>query len=230
MNAHSTTESVLFLEEPTSDGRTVLNASVWFVDKDGYRVVFCRHEPIYRIASNDEVHLRLVAVMLRQSRVATQEEICQAFGHSISTQARWERQYAKHGIDGLISKKPTGRGRDLGKSQEAFVRRWFQAGYSNREIAKRLGVDETTIRRTLKRLGLTRQPVASPVLPGIEDETAADTNETTTSTAASESGHDAAVPAALPVEDGSPQPQESNEQEVAASEEPPGKSLGSERC
>jgi transposase len=222
MNAHTPTESFLLPEEPASDGRTFLNASVWFVDKDGYRVVFHRHEPIYRIALNDEVHLRLVAVMLRQSRAATQEEICRAFGHSVSTQARWERQYAKHGIDGLRSKKPPGRGRELDKSQEGFVLRWFQADYSNREIAKRLGVDETTIRRTLKRLGLTRQPVASPALPGIEDEAAdACTTEATTSTAASESGHDAAVQVALPIEDGSPQPQESNEQEVAASEASP---------
>jgi len=84
MNAHTPTESLLLPEEPGSDDRTFLNASLWYVDKDGYRVVFHRHEPIYRIALNDEVHLRLVAVMLRQSRVATQEEICRAFGHSLA--------------------------------------------------------------------------------------------------------------------------------------------------
>ncbi len=73
-------------EEPVSDGRTFLNPSVWFVDQDGYRVVFQRHEPIYRIAANDQMHQRLVAVMLRQSRLATQEEICRAFGHSVALQ------------------------------------------------------------------------------------------------------------------------------------------------
>lgn len=217
MNAPTPTESLLLPEEPGSDDRTFLNAALWFVDKDGYRVVFHRHEPIYRIALNDEVHRRLVAVMLRQSRVATQEEICRAFGHSVSTQARWERQYAKHGIDGLASKKPPGRGRELDKSQEGFIRRWFQADYSNREIAKRLGVDESTIRRTLKRLGLTRKPDVSPALPGIDDEAAdACTAEATASTAASESGHDEPVPTALPVEDGSPPLQASSDQEASA--------------
>lgn len=169
MNTHPSGESLLPLEEPASDGRTVLNSAVWFVDSDGYRVVFHRHEPIYRIALTDEVHLRLVAVALRQSRLARQEEICQGFGHGVSTQARWERQYGKHGIDGLVSKKHTGRNRQLDKSQEGFVRRWFHAGHSNRRMAKRLGVDEGTIRQTLKRLGLAREPAVSPVLPGIED-------------------------------------------------------------
>jgi len=179
MDKHASTSSLLPLETPTSDGRTCLNVSVWFVDADGYRVIFHRHEPIYRVALTDEVHLRLVAVTLRQSRLATQEEICQAFGHGVSTQARWEREYGQHGIDGLVSKKSTGRGRELDKSQEGFVRRWFRAGQSNRQMAARLGVDEATIRRTLKRLGLTRNPAATgPCLPGME-ETALQTASTT---------------------------------------------------
>jgi transposase len=182
------------LEEPAPDGRTFLNASVWFVDSDGYRVVFRWHEPIYRVALTDEVHLRLVAVALRQSRLATQEEVCRSFGRDLSTQARWERQYSKHGVDGLVSKKRTGRRRDLDRSQEVFVRKWFCAGRSNREMAKRLGVDEATIRRTLKRLGLTHKPAVLPaMLPGIEDEAAdAATAEAIASApdAAAESGGD----------------------------------------
>jgi len=86
MNTHASAQSLLPLEEPAPDGRTFLNASVWFVDSDGYRVIFHWHEPIYRVALTDEVHLRLVAVALRQSRLATQEEICRAFGHGVSTQ------------------------------------------------------------------------------------------------------------------------------------------------
>jgi hypothetical protein len=67
MNTRTSVQSLLPLEEPASDGRTFLNASVWFVDADGYRVVFHWHEPIYRVALTDEVHLRLVAVALCQS-------------------------------------------------------------------------------------------------------------------------------------------------------------------
>jgi len=173
MNTHASFPASLPLEEPPPDGRIFFNASVWFVDSDGYRVVFRWHEPIYTVALSDEVHLRLVAVALRQSGLATQEEICRAFGHSVPTQTRWERQYRKEGMDGLVSKKPSGRGRELDKSQEGCVRRWFRAGCSNRQMAKRLGVDEATIRRTLKRLALARKPVELPrMLPQIEDQAA----------------------------------------------------------
>jgi transposase len=171
MNTHASTQLSLPLEEVPLDGRTFLNASVWFVDSDGYRVIFHRHEPIYSVALTDEVHVRLVAVALRQSGLATQEEICRAFGHTVSTQARWERQYRRHAIEGLVSKKPSGRGRELGHSQEAFVGNWFAAGCSNRQMARQLGVDEATIRRTLKRLGLARKPAAVPrILPPIEEQ------------------------------------------------------------
>ena len=173
MNTHASAPGLLPLEEPAPDDRTFLNASVWFVDSDGYRVVFRWHEPLYRVALADAVHLRLVAVALRQSRLATQAEICRAFGHNISTQARWERQYRQHAIDGLVSKKRTGRRRELDKSQEGVLRKWFRAGWSNRQMAKRLGVDEATIRRTMKRLGLVRRPVEVPrMLPQIEDQAA----------------------------------------------------------
>ena len=108
MNTHASTQLLLPLEEPPVDGRIFLNGSVWFVDNDGYRVVFHRHESICTVALTDEVHGRLVAVALRHSGLATQAEICRAFGHSAATQARWERRYRKHAIDGLVSKKSSG--------------------------------------------------------------------------------------------------------------------------
>lgn len=169
MSTHASNQSLLPLEEAPSDDRIFLNGSVWFVDNDGYRVVFRWHEPIYTVALADHLHLRLVAVMLRQSDLATQEEICRTFGHTVSTQARWERQYRKDSIEGLMPKKSSGRRPAVDKSQEHFVRAWFRKGCSNRQIAKRLGVDEATVRRTLKQLGLARKPTAvQPMLPPID--------------------------------------------------------------
>jgi transposase len=173
MNANTLAQRSLPLKDVPAEERTFLNRSLWFVDADGYRVVFCRHEPLYRVALDDRVHLRLVAVSLRQSQLATQEEIARAFGHSVITQARWERQYEKQGIEGLTPKKPTGRSPGLDKTQERFVRKWFGEGWSNCRMAKRLGVGEATIRRTLKRLGLTRSAAPlCPFLPGLEQEPA----------------------------------------------------------
>jgi hypothetical protein len=138
MIANNSPQQSLPLEEPPADGRVYINQSLWFVDQDGYRVVFRWHEPLYRVALDDTVHLRQVAVSLRQSQLATQEEIAKAFGHSEVTQRRWERGYQEHGLEGLKPKSHTGRPRELNKGQETFVRKWFKAGVSNVEMAKRL--------------------------------------------------------------------------------------------
>jgi transposase len=172
MDTSTSAQRELPLPEIPPESRTFVNGLVWFVDADGYRVVFLRREPLYRAALADVVHLRLIAVSLRQSGLATQEEIALAFGHSVITQARWEQQYQRQGIDGLTPKRRPGRRPELDKSQEGFVRKWFREGQSNCQMAKRLAVDEATIRRTLKRLKLAR-PAAPlpPVLPGLEPPT-----------------------------------------------------------
>jgi transposase len=152
--------------ETSPDARTVINPSLWFVDRGSYRVVFCRHEPIYRLAVDDRPHLRYVAVMLRQSQLATQTELASAFGHSVAIQRRWERRYQQQGLDGLDNHFSSGRCRKLDRTQELLVRRWFQQGLSKEEMARRLGVGATTVGRTCKRLGLQQLPASTPELPG----------------------------------------------------------------
>ena len=174
MIANISTQQALPLEDVISDDqpdeRIFINRSVWFVDRDGYRVVFCRHEPLYRAALSDKGHLRFIAVSLRLSQLATQAEIARAFGHSEGTQYRWERRYGQEGIDGLIDKAPPGRSREREKGHDGFLRRWFEAGVPNVEIARRLGISETTVHRDLKRLGLQRRPkVIQPQLPPLAE-------------------------------------------------------------
>ena len=152
-------------ESRTSDSRSYINEVLWFVDRDGYRVVFLRQQPLYRVALDDELHLRLIAVSLRHSELATQKQIAKAFGHSEETQRRWERRYEKEGVDGLTPKPRPGGPRKIDRGQEVFVRRWFDAGHTNAEIARRLGVGEATVSRALHRLGLERPRKPKPQLP-----------------------------------------------------------------
>lgn len=149
-------------EPNTSRARTHINARLWFDDCADYRVVWCRHEILYRAALHDTEFLAVIAVNLRQSELATQTEIAAAFGHSVATQRRWETRYRLHGIVGLQAKKPSGRPPALDHGQCTFIKRWFQQGLTNREMAKRLAVSEKTIRRVLRQAGLSRQnrPVA----------------------------------------------------------------------
>ena len=105
--------------------RTFINPSLWFDDCDGFRVFFCRHEILYRVALHDHAHLKIIAVTLRQSRLATQPEIAKAFGHTVGTQRRWEKLYAQLGSAAFTPKPHTGRPPSVDAAQHAFVRRWF---------------------------------------------------------------------------------------------------------
>lgn len=152
-------------ETHAEHSRIHINPSLWFDDFAGFRVVFCRHEILYRVALNDAQHLALVAVTLRLSKLATQSELAATFGHAVATQRRWETRYLQHGSAGLQSKTPTGRPAKLDRGQRAFVERWFADGVSNREMARRLAVSETTIRRLLRRAGLQRLAPSAAQLP-----------------------------------------------------------------
>jgi len=171
MSNNSQTQQSLPLKHEFDDKRTFINASLWMVDEDGHRVIFLRHEPIYRIALGDEVHLRMVAVNLRLSKLASQDEIAEAFGHSAATQRRWETRYQEEKIKGLERKRNPGRPLTLDATQVALVRRWFAQGVSNKEIARRVAMDESSVRRMLKRLGLRRETEQEQRLLDVEEET-----------------------------------------------------------
>jgi len=157
MTTSSTPSLFANAESDTSHARTHINAHLWFDDCAGYRVIFCRYEILYRVSLTDNYHLALIAVALRQSQLASQLEIATGFGHSVATQRRWETRYRLHGDVGLQAKTPTGRQPTLDHGQCAFVKEWFAQGVSNREMARRLAVSETTIRRVLRQAGLRRQ-------------------------------------------------------------------------
>jgi len=169
MSATQHFQPSLPLEPAPPDERVFLNPTVWLVDRDGMRVIYCRHEPVFRIPLGDAVCLRMAAVTLRLSKLATQEEVARAFGHSVPTQRRWEERYQREQLAGLAPRRRPGARPKLAATQEALVKRWFAAGVSQAELARRLAVDEATIRRTLRRLGLQPKRPEAPPLSGLQD-------------------------------------------------------------
>ena len=201
MNASSSPS--LFDSPPSKPDHafTSINPCLSFWDSDGYRVIFCRHEVLYRVALTDAHHLAVVAVTLRQSQLATQSEIATAFGHSVATQRRWETRYLQHGSEGLRRKTPPGRKPLLDASQQAFVRRWFEAGVSNREMARRLAVSEATIRRVLRQAGWHRPHTPDAELPLVTVPTPAPAERSASASSAPEVAAEASpinVPASPP--------------------------------
>jgi transposase len=149
--------------------RTAINHILSFEDREGVRVVFYWHEPIYRFTLSDTLSLRHTAVSLRLSSLATQEELCRAFQHSVATQRRWENQYQANGLEGLIRGKSSGRPSGIPGTLDGVLRTWFEQGISNREMAHRLKVSEAAIHRALARLGLHRRKQSAAALAFAED-------------------------------------------------------------
>ena len=150
-------EPRLPLDPPKSpDGHVSINERLWFSDFDGFLNVFLCGISLYRFSREDTVMLRFVAVSLRLAGHATQLQIAAAFGHSVRSQMRWEQWYREGDILDLDDGKRTGRPRGVSGSDRVFLVKWFEQKVSNREIARRLGVSDTTVRRELARLGLFR--------------------------------------------------------------------------
>jgi transposase len=153
-----------------SEGLTRINASLSFVDRAGARVVLRWQEPLYRFAISDTLTLRFAAVQVRLGELATQEEVSQAFGHSVATQRRWENRYQERGLVGLEKVKSTGRPCRIPETCDLLLSKWFAQGVSNATMARRLTVSDVAIHRALARLGLRRRkPATRPLLWPADD-------------------------------------------------------------
>jgi transposase len=174
-----TTQTVLPLDVPEAPaGQVSINDRLWFLECDGYINVFLREISLYRFSRDDDLMLRFVAVNLRLDGHATQRELAQAFGHSVRSQMRWEKWYRENDLPGLEDGERTGRPRGVAGGNRVFLAKWFEQGVSNREIARRLGVSETTVRRELSRLGLSRSsPVEDDLFEEEEEDDGADGGE-----------------------------------------------------
>ncbi len=140
----------------SSEERVWINDRLWFVEIDGSINVFISGISLYRFPREDVRSFRYVAVHLRLDGHARQGEIARAFGHSLRSQMRWEKWYREDDLVGLDDGVPSGRPRALSEGSRVFLVKWFEQGESNREIARRLGISEATVRRELSRLDLSR--------------------------------------------------------------------------
>ncbi|HVT99035.1 MAG TPA: helix-turn-helix domain-containing protein [Acidobacteriaceae bacterium] len=105
-------------------------------------------------------------VSLIEQGWADQKEVAQAFDCSARTVRRHQRRYESGGLAALghESGYPQGRCRSRG-GRTQLIQRLKAEGHSNREIARRLGVSETAIRKMLRRLGWLELTPTSDLLP-----------------------------------------------------------------
>ena len=144
--------------------RVHINSRVWFSDVDGFRTVFFCEIPLYRYGMDDDVQRKFVAISLHQGGFATQEEIAEVFGIGVTTLRMWERRYEREGSTGLKHGR-RGRPKKIDATIVLAVRKMVEQDLSNREVGRRLGLSESTVRNVLTRLGIKRSRDETPEIP-----------------------------------------------------------------
>jgi transposase len=123
-------------------------------------IVLAHYRPLDRMA---EAH---AMVSLVEQGLADQNDVARAFGYSARTLRRDQRRYEEGGLAALGQPRgyPEGRAR-LGASRRQTVHRLKTRGQSHCEIARRLGISETAVRKLLIRMGWKEHIEHSEMLP-----------------------------------------------------------------
>jgi len=137
------------------------------------RVVLVGGQPVMEFHASDQAARDLVIVQLCEHGGLTELEIARSFGVSRPTVSRARAKYAVGGIQALLCKRgPRGPSKIKDYKQRLMVAMAREAR-SKVEIASRLGVNESTVRKALRRLGLEELAVRQSKLALPEPEPAA---------------------------------------------------------
>ena len=140
--------------EITQEGSAVINGRCVVRTADGHRVVLVAGMPIAQYAVGDQMAEAHAMVLLVEQGWAEQGDVARAFGASSRTVRRHQRRFEDGGLTALGRKAgfPSGKSRVTG-ARARLVSRLKADGCSNREIARRIGVNEKAIRKLLRRQG-----------------------------------------------------------------------------
>jgi transposase len=144
----------LFAGKDAPDGTVAVNARCLVRTQDGHRVVLVAGIVLCQYAVGDRMAEAHAMVSLVEQGWAEQREVATAFGCASRTVRRLQRRFEVGGLPALARAAgyPAGRPR-LPRSRSSIVSRLKAHGHSNREIARRLGVNEKAVRKVVARLG-----------------------------------------------------------------------------
>ena len=148
-------ENVLFADHAgIPDGVVVINDRCRLLVRGGYRVATVCGLPLAHFAASDKAGEAHAMVCLVDLGWAQQIEVARAFGCDVRTVRRHQRRFEEGGLCALGRPRgfPRGQAR-VPQAREDLVNGWKAEGVSNREIARRLGINEKAVRKLVKRLG-----------------------------------------------------------------------------
>jgi transposase len=150
----------------------VINDRCLVRTQDGQRVVLVSGVVLAQYALEDRMAQAHAMVSLVEQGWADQNDVAGAFGCSARTLRRVQRRYAEGGLAALGQPHgyPAGRAR-LTASRRQTVQRFKTQGHSHCEIARRLGISETAVRKLLLRMGWKERAAEPALLPLEQNET-----------------------------------------------------------
>ena len=147
------------------DGLVHINRRCLLQTRDERRVVSVSGIVLAQYAVRDRMSEAHAMVNLVDQGHADQNDVARAFVCSTRTVRRCQERFAEGGLPALARTVgyPKGR-RRLPQTRDRLISRLKTEGWSNYEIARRIGVNEKAIRKQLKRLGWREQTPEQPVL------------------------------------------------------------------
>lgn len=144
----------LFPEARNPEGTLVLNDRCVVRTQDGHRAVLVAGLPWAHYAMTDRMSEAHAMVSLIDQGWADQNDVARVFGCSVRTVRRNQRRFEELGLAGLGHGRGFPRGRSrLKAARRHLVQELKAQGHSQREIARRLGITDKAVRKTLRRLG-----------------------------------------------------------------------------
>ena len=156
----------LFAAAEPPAGTRVVNDRCLIRTRDGHRLVIVSGILLWQYTVGDGMAESHAMVSLVEQGWADQNDVARAFGCAVRTLRRYQRRFEDGGLSALGhgSGFPKGR-RRLKKSRTKLVHRLKAEGNSNREIARRIGVDEKAVRKFLRRMGWREKSPEQALLP-----------------------------------------------------------------
>ena len=127
-----------------------VNAQVWLETEDDLCVAWVHGAPWHRFVWSNALDRRVVGACLCLAGIAKAIDVVRAFDLNRDTLYRDRKRLSEGGLPAIASLRPGPNGPSKATpGLERRAKRLFKAGHSKREIGRRLGVSEATVRGML---------------------------------------------------------------------------------